>query len=255
MFRPTRVLPALLPLALLLFAPAVVRADPLTINSGSVVSMTYVAGSWRIGSYDIRWAQDSYVRGNQTDQSGQSSQLRCNAPCGSGSVASVTGSSNLPTSVPGSFFIPGTLPIDPNVNPALRSIGGRFNGSLLSFTSGTFVMPDGPATNDGLIAITTQFTASGTIIVQNISGVDNSLTQVFAGDFIGSGTATFTFGYVSSFLHVLELKSARYRFDGGGFPQPVPEPSTLVLLGSGVAGLAARQRRRSRRRKLQEEVS
>jgi hypothetical protein len=246
MFRLERVLPALLLLALVIFSAAEARADTLVINGGSV-NMTYVAGKWRLGNYDIRWDQGSFVRGSQTDQPGQSSFPSCNGPCAHGSTAVVNGSSNLPTSLPGSFNIPGTIPGDPTLPTSMRSIGGRFNGSLLSFTSGPFVIPDDPHTADGLVTITTNFTAAGTIMVQNIAP-DFQTTQVFAGDFLGSGTVTFTFGYVSSFIHTLELRSASYQF------QPTPEPATLVLLGSGIAGLAARQRRRSRRRKLQKIV-
>ena len=245
MFRPTRVSPALLLLALLFFAAAESRADTIGVTGGNFTA-SYIAGKWRSNSYDIHWGENSSIRGGVTDQSFSAPRAQCgSAPCAPGSDASVTMISGLPNEIPGSFFIPGTLPEGPSF---LYSVGGRFDGSSLSFASGAFVFPDGPPTDTGLVSVVTRFTMSGTILVQNIAP-DFQRTQVFAGDFIGSGTATFTFGYISPFIHTLELKSVNYQF------QPTPEPATLILLGSGVAGLAARQRRRSRLRKLQKSVS
>jgi PEP-CTERM motif len=246
MSRPMRVSHALLLLAFLLFAAAETHADTFTITGGNV-SMSLARGSFRVSNYEVRWDQNSFVRGGVSDSSGQSSQVNCagGGLCSGGSGAYVTGSTRLPTEVPGSFNIPGTLPDGP---PGSVSIGGRFNGSLLSFSTASFLFPEDPNTADGLVTITTHFTASGAIMVQNIAP-NFQTTQVFAGDFLGSGTATFVFGYVSSSVHVLELRSANYQFE------PVPEPATLLLLGTGVAGLAARQRRRSRLRKLQKSVS
>jgi hypothetical protein len=39
------------------------------------------------------------------------------------------------------------------------------------------------------------------------------------------------------------MDDLQYHDAGGNGPPPVPEPTTLVLFGSGVAGLLARRRR------------
>jgi hypothetical protein len=246
MSRLTRVSPVLLLLALFLFASVEARADAIAITGGSV-TMSYVASKWRSSFFDVRWGENSFVRGGVSDTGLASPQTQClgGPPCPAGSNTFLTSKYILRTETPGSFFIPGALPDGPT---GTVSQGGRFEGSLLSFSSGSFPFPEDPHTEDGLVTITSHFTMSGQIVVLNIAP-DFKLNQVFAGDFLGSGTAIFTFGYFASTIHTLELKSVKYQFE------PVPEPTTLVLLGSGIAGLAARQRRRSRLRSLQKAVS
>lgn len=243
MHRLLKVSPALCLLAFLFIPSTETRADVLLVTGGSVGMTNVGTRGWRIGGYDIRWGGNSRVSGQVTDVTGQSSGLTCNFPCAPGTTATAGGSSTLPTVLPGSFDIPGVFP--PNVSPSMLSIGGRFQGSSLSFVTGAFVIPGDPNTADGLVTITTHFTMTGTIVVQNV-GHDFQRTQVFSGEFFGSGIATITFdfrGFTRPGPQQFELRSVNYQF------QPVPEPTTLILLGSGLAGLAARYRRRSRRQK------
>jgi hypothetical protein len=65
--------------------------------------------------------------------------------------------------------------------------------------------------------------------------------QVFAADFIGAGTAFRVFDRSGGGRWVGGENQFQYRFADSS--QPVPEPSTLLLFGTGAAIAAARRRR------------
>ncbi|HEX6183679.1 MAG TPA: PEP-CTERM sorting domain-containing protein [Pyrinomonadaceae bacterium] len=241
----TRISRALLLLpALLLFTSDEAHADPIIV-SGGFVRMAQIPDSgrgWRIGSFDASWAGGSFVRGSASDRSGQ--RFGCNVPCPVGSTAVMSGFSSLPTDIPGSFNFPGFFP--PDMPQFMTSHGGLFNGSLLSFTTGSFVIPANPQTFDGLVSVTVPFTMSGHIMITNLSPTSGA-TLVFSEQVVGSGMALITFDFVDAFLGTGQqytVRSVNFQF------QQTPEPATLALLGSGLAGLAARYRRRLRRRKV-----
>jgi PEP-CTERM motif len=95
-----------------------------------------------------------------------------------------------------------------------------------------------------ILTVTAPFTFSG-----NIEGcLPNSLnctTEVFAPrELIGQGTAVvqFTFGgFLPSGATLYGFRSITCQF------QEVPEPMTVILLGSGLIGLGAKLRSRRRR--------
>jgi PEP-CTERM motif-containing protein len=106
----------------------------------------------------------------------------------------------------------------------------QFRGQL-SFDAATLVVPDG----ERVVPLTSPFVLTG-----NIAAFQNSSATVplFEVDVTGSGLARL----------VLERNaSGEYQFRAVDYTiqDPVPEPATLLLFGSGVTVLAIRRRRRA----------
>ena len=209
--RTLRIAVAILALAL----PA--RADPINLTSGA---LTWESGG---GAASVTMAGDGFTfTGAASPFSGIFGPLDCLLPeCTAG------GSVDLNARFVGGD-LPGTVTYDGQTFTAVGSasaspsLDARWYGSL-------FV----PAGFDGGV-LTAPFTFAGEFYFEDTPMSGGRL------DLFGSGLATLAFTPYPNWPGALALTSARYEFGA----DPVPEPATMVLIGTGLAGLAALRRRR-----------
>jgi hypothetical protein len=205
-------------LGLALFAcPAALGADPIVVTGGLVeteVTLHEARVTLAGEGFELRTAAFF------------NSPLAACSPCAAGTPVTLNG-----TYTQGLPF-GGTLTIDGATYTDLHFYGG----------SGTFVTPEVALPATGSLALPFEF--SGLLLA---FANPNDVEPVFSRQLVGSGTATASFVRVSGEDNLFHLLSEglQYRFEATA--APVPEPTSMMLLGTGLAAVAVG---RWRRRKL-----
>ena len=228
---------ALLLVVPLLLAPSSAvpgAADPIQIVSGTFVINAF---DFNRGTFALVGADGSSLTGRWPNGGVQAAGA-CSG-CAGGTAVSPAASFTFDVPfIGGDPFASGTAVLGG------QTYSGFFGGDL-RFTGPSTTLPVGTqaVTDTTLFSVTLPFTFTGLVNGYDLFGFREAqlrFTQAFTGqgqatvDFLAGGAAGTPTGYI--------YYRTTYEFQGA----PIPEPATLMLVGSGIVALAGAARRKRR---------
>jgi hypothetical protein len=214
----SKILIGLCTFVMLVVTPSV-KADPIVITSGSLTVM----GPFGIPRYTIS-GQNFSVTATGRDQGNTPSCF----PCPSGSPISI------------SSFLVGTTLGAGTVTINGTTFNNVFFLGQFSLAAPSVFLPADLTS----VTVTAPFFFSGFL-----TGCDDPLlicnNQIFTTELVGQGTVTafFDSGIPFNGITLYSFRSVTYEFQS----VPTPEPMTILLLASGLIGVAAKLRTRHKR--------
>jgi len=224
-------IPAFALVFLTLLSPTKVHADPIAITGGSYTMINPFRTSVRFNFFvsDLQ-GTNFRARTQVSDEGSQRLGSNCAFPCTTGS----------------SFNLNGPRQIAQFTPTGLLELGGQgrfgfFAGSQSQFDTGSVTIPLDAGSE---LTLSTFFSMTGTISFQEYDLQGGGFTGfTFTSGIFGSGIADISI-FFSQTTRQYEVSRVQYTFQ----PEPIPEPVTLLLLGTGLAGIAAKGYKRKRAR-------
>ncbi len=223
------------------------KADPLRITSGSIYPQSTdrtnsTATSWVPLSLRILFAGDDFtVAGGNGGERPLGAVEACSFNCLEGDTFS-----------PNSTITTGTIKTAGAGSGTFTYLGAEYKilQGIFTFTGETLSLPqyNGDLGSAALDKYLVPFEMTGSLLLRPLSTTAPDLTV----SLYGSGNADITYvpydGSFNTAPGTRFLGRIRYDFTSPT-PEPVPEPATLFLLGTGLAGIAGYRVRRRKTNK------